>query len=95
MHNGKIEAKSEGSGKGSEFIVRLPKFSRPIATTPQQKEESEKRIRLCGSLIVDDNRDGADSLALMLRCWVMKLYGLRWRTGGARRNRISSRCDSS
>ena len=67
MHGGSIEARSEGAGKGSEFVVRLPVVIE--ASKPQesggvdgQPVKSSHHI-----LVVDDNRDGADSLAMMLR----------------------------
>jgi PAS domain S-box-containing protein len=66
MHDGSIEAISEGIGKGSEFIVRLPIVlsvveSRSDVADPREPSEG-RRI-----LVVDDNRDAATSLAMMLR----------------------------
>ena len=69
MHNGKVEAHSDGVGKGSEFIVRLP-LPEPkaeqtseveIGTTPPG---AEVRRRI---LVVDDNVDSAESMAMMLK----------------------------
>jgi len=63
MHGGSIEARSEGEGQGSEFIVRLPVLSRPAQVAQpgaQNLEAPPRRI-----LIVDDNRDSADSLAML------------------------------
>jgi len=67
MHGGSVEARSEGAGKGSEFVVRLPvviEASIPQASggVAEQPIKSSHHI-----LVVDDNRDGADSLAMMLR----------------------------
>ncbi len=65
MHGGRIEASSAGLGKGSEFVVRLPvlETSQPQGTeTDEPAFQSSLRI-----LVVDDNRDGADSLSMMLR----------------------------
>ena len=66
MHRGTVEAKSAGAGQGSEFVVRLPVLSetqRPATpgsiATP--KPATKHRI-----LIVDDNRDNAESLSLLL-----------------------------
>jgi PAS domain S-box-containing protein len=65
MHRGSIEARSEGEGRGSEFIVRLPVISKSIVSTTVADNGSElateRRV-----LIVDDNLDSADSLAMLL-----------------------------
>jgi PAS domain S-box-containing protein len=68
MHGGQVEARSEGAGKGSEFVVRLPLAKVQYvthSTTPTQSSGMDSlgyRI-----LVVDDNRDSADSLAMLLR----------------------------
>jgi len=64
MHGGSIEAKSAGEGEGSEFVVRLPVLSKP--TTAQQVRPGERESPHRRVLIVDDNRDSADSLAMLL-----------------------------
>ena len=64
MHGGTITAASEGDGKGSTFTVTLPVVERrePPAEKPVNGHPpGGKRI-----LVVDDNRDGAESLAKML-----------------------------
>ncbi|HEY1376487.1 MAG TPA: PAS domain S-box protein [Gemmataceae bacterium] len=66
MHGGSVEAHSEGLGKGSEFTVRLPALFVAPARDERAAEEntpsSRRRI-----LVVDDNRDSAISLGMMLQ----------------------------
>ena len=70
MHGGIVEVRSEGRGKGSEFVVRLPllvdapaEVRRPIAKGALNFGGGPpQRI-----LVVDDNRDAAESLAMLLR----------------------------
>ena len=65
MHGGSIEARSKGEGQGSEFIVRLPVNSKPAESVPVADTGSESSTKR-RVLIVDDNRDSADSLAMLL-----------------------------
>jgi len=70
MHGGRVEARSEGLGRGAEFIVWLPvvdaqhepaaESAPPPAVTGA---ESAQSLRI---LIVDDNVDAADSIAMLL-----------------------------
>ena len=66
LHGGSIEAHSEGPGRGSEFVVRLP--TAPV--TPAAKKAARRGKSAAGAprriLVVDDNRDSADSLGLLL-----------------------------
>jgi len=64
MHGGQVVARSAGAGKGSSFAIRLPLIERPSvsADEPEHISGPSKRI-----LIVDDNADAADSLALLLQ----------------------------
>ncbi len=64
MHGGSLEARSEGPGKGSEFIARLPLSSVPEPTAPSlQVDQHLTQMRV---LVVDDNPDAGDSLAMIL-----------------------------
>jgi PAS domain S-box-containing protein len=68
MHGGKVEAVSAGIGHGSEFIVRLPLASSPVGTLHRPSEEEPKPSAVCKRvLVVDDNKDSADTLAILLR----------------------------
>ena len=65
MHGGSIEARSEGVGLGSEFIVRLPVISK-LAVTEAVADDGAELSTGRRVLIVDDNHDSADSLAMLL-----------------------------
>jgi signal transduction histidine kinase len=69
MHGGRLEATSEGTGKGSEFSIWLP----PSILTDSAHEagalgetDPQHRRRV---LVVDDNHDAADMLSAMLMGW--------------------------
>jgi CheY-like chemotaxis protein len=68
MHGGSVDARSEGPGKGSEFVVRLPLAnpaqSLDAAPSPAAVIEVRAPTRV---LVVDDNRDAAESLGLLLQ----------------------------
>jgi PAS domain S-box-containing protein len=68
MHEGKVEARSDGLGKGAEFVVRLPVATEAAAAVPVGEKDHPAALKSSlRILIVDDNRDGADSLAMLLR----------------------------
>jgi len=66
MGGGTIEARSEGLGKGSEFIVRL-KTDESAEDGAAADGNVSAAIRGHRILVVDDNVDGAESLAMLLR----------------------------
>jgi PAS domain S-box-containing protein len=67
MHGGSITAHSAGSGQGSEFVVRLPLVSIPqkgVNTVASRCSSRSVRRRV---LVVDDNKDAAETLGALLR----------------------------
>jgi CheY-like chemotaxis protein len=69
MHGGRVEAHSHGPGEGSEFVVRLPVVSAVRRERSPAREEVGRVGRSPGLrvLVVDDNRDAATTLAMLLR----------------------------
>ncbi len=77
MHGGSVEAKSEGEGKGSEFVVRLPLASAPPAEAVEQVPPLADRVGARRVAIVEDN---ADSREMM--CHFLELAGFRCQSAG-------------
>src|SRR5439155_20633922 len=70
MHGGTVEASSPGPGQGSEFVIRVPLVAATTAETAEvsghrehQQESVSTGLKI---LIVDDNLDAAEMLALYL-----------------------------
>jgi CheY-like chemotaxis protein/anti-sigma regulatory factor (Ser/Thr protein kinase) len=63
MHHGSVEAASQGIGKGSTFTMRLPRIAPPELPSAVQSTAPTKARRI---LVVDDNVDAADTLAMLL-----------------------------
>jgi signal transduction histidine kinase/CheY-like chemotaxis protein len=67
LHGGSVEAQSDGAGRGAEFVVRLPAArprqpdAPPATAAPTQDGSPARRV-----LVVDDKRDSADSLGMLL-----------------------------
>lgn len=65
LHNGEASASSAGLGKGSEFTIRLPLKENEV-TPPSEPVRAENAGAAIRVLIIEDNRDSADSLKLLL-----------------------------
>jgi signal transduction histidine kinase/CheY-like chemotaxis protein len=64
LHGGTVEARSEGPGRGSEFVVRLPAILPPLdAEPPHSTRFAQARRRV---LLVEDNDDARESLSRLL-----------------------------
>jgi signal transduction histidine kinase len=67
MHGGTIEVESPGLGQGSCFSVSLPLRDAPLPVTPKPAPLLQSApVRARRILVLDDNRDAADTLAMML-----------------------------
>jgi two-component system CheB/CheR fusion protein len=76
LHGGRIDARSDGPGKGSEFVVHLPRSlvahdldQKPSSRGNGSNGEVARRV-----LVADDNRDGADSLQMLLKISGHEVY---------------------
>jgi signal transduction histidine kinase/CheY-like chemotaxis protein len=65
MHGGRVEARSDGPSKGSEFIVRFP-LSQTQKNIPQKEATKAGVTGPRRILVVDDNADAADMIAALL-----------------------------
>ena len=68
LHGGSVEARSDGDGRGSEFVVRLPiPTSHPVPGSPVTLDDTLlKAPGRCRILIVDDASDVAESMGVLL-----------------------------
>jgi signal transduction histidine kinase/CheY-like chemotaxis protein len=67
MHGGRVEARSEGVGLGSAFIVRLPLEDLSVAeASPEATPGASASVSARRVLVVDDDRDVADSFVMLL-----------------------------
>jgi len=77
MHGGRVAVASEGAGRGSEFTIRLPRLAvdvpapaaAPAAAAREAPSGPARRV-----LVVDDQPDSTDSLALLLRLHGHEVY---------------------
>ena len=70
LHSGSIAAHSEGAGQGSRFVLRLPRVDAGIAQHAAERGNVAQAD--CSVLIVEDNADGREMMAMLLDS-----YGIR------------------
>ncbi|MCU1385097.1 MAG: hypothetical protein JWL71_3794 [Acidobacteria bacterium] len=70
LHGGTVSVHSDGAGRGSEFVVRLPRLPERAPTMPPAHELAAEGLPRAGDglrvLVVDDNEDAADMLIAAL-----------------------------
>jgi CheY-like chemotaxis protein len=69
LHGGRVEARSEGAGRGAEFIVHLPVQPSDPAVTHDVPAATNENARARRVLVVDDNPAAANSLAELAEIW--------------------------
>jgi two-component system, sensor histidine kinase len=72
LHGGKVNARSEGRGRGSEFEITLPLVAedeRSTSTTGSFREAEKSPSSARRVLIVEDNQDAQDALKCLLELW--------------------------
>ncbi len=69
LHGGDVRGSSAGLGRGTEFVVRIPLLPTARAVNGYARQETSSTINAPARriLIVDDNRDATDSMAMLLR----------------------------
>lgn len=72
-NGGQVDVQSAGVGLGSEFTITLPLYNEAAALEAEEDldeaEVDDAGVKPLTILVVDDNRDAADSLAKLLRAW--------------------------
>jgi signal transduction histidine kinase/ActR/RegA family two-component response regulator len=63
LHAGRLEARSEGHGRGSEFVIQLPLTTQAVSATQRHVDERRIERRI---LVVDDNEDAANATAMLI-----------------------------
>jgi PAS domain S-box-containing protein len=82
MHGGTVSVHSEGLGRGSEFRVRLPRATGlPAPPVAMIDDSAPVDVRGRRAMVLDDNRDAADTLAMMLELLGFEVHTLYDPTG--------------
>ena len=69
LHDGAIEARSAGPGRGSEFVVRMPVVAGDDLSEPhsEMSRGGARKAFACRVLVIDDNADGTEITAMLIR----------------------------
>ncbi len=64
LHAGRLDARSDGHGRGSEFVIQLPlTTTQPAPATERRADEHRLERRI---LVIDDNKDAANATAMLV-----------------------------
>jgi CheY-like chemotaxis protein len=66
LHGGSIQARSAGEGRGAEFIARFPLSVEQLKVVARGEPRAPSALRRLRILVVDDNKDAADTLSQLL-----------------------------
>ena len=64
LHGGRLDGRSEGDGRGSEFVIQLPLTTTQLVSASERRADErqfERRV-----LVIDDNEDAANATAMLV-----------------------------
>ena len=64
LHGGRLDARSEGHGRGSEFVIRLPVVTTQLVSATERRADEHRLERRI--LVIDDNQDAANITAMLI-----------------------------
>jgi signal transduction histidine kinase/integral membrane sensor domain MASE1/ActR/RegA family two-component response regulator len=66
MHDGRIDAHSDGAGTGSRFTIRMPLLVHEAERPAEERREADRGVLTRRVLIIDDNADAAEMMAALV-----------------------------